>query len=517
MKQILIIATVTFLFLYNDTYAQINVYERMYGTTGNDNIASILPADSGQFYLVGNVEFPQNDGGYDVYIIKCDSLGDTLWTRAYGLADWDFVSGADLTSDGGVVVSGESDLTGGNQFDPFLMKIDRNGNLLWSNSYGSTGGEEGGKVILTSDNGFIQAAGTGSSGAGFFDFLITKTDSTGAVQWSYTYGTSASENAIDVLETGNGEYMVLGVVGNEVALIRLSSTGSLIWDKSYLGLGSVNPTQLMETSDGNFLITGDIVDSWRDLFAIKVDNSGDTLWTKSFGGTNANDYGGAVLEPYPNHYLFTGTRYAGMPDDGYMIMTNQDSDTLWTNSFYDGIRVAATINNNEILLGGSSWGGGGWGGLDIYLAKPNLLGYTGCNISPISVAIINHAFIVSSHGYTQGPGFMDTSLGFTEKNVPSETNLLCSETDTTIVIQDTSTNQDQFIKLSIDYSIFPNPASTHINITNTPDKVSVYNIVGSRYEVTFINQKQIDISSLPSGTYIIDVDGLRKKLIVYRE
>jgi hypothetical protein len=160
-----------------------------------------------------NVLALTNDGGYIIagehssygtYIVRTNPVGDTLWTRSCGLY---YASGIVPASDGGFVVSA----TG--FFQMHLNKIDSLGNLVWTQAYGYAANEECQSLVATNDGGYALLGRTSNFASQLTDFFLVKTDSTGyaigvgmnehaAIQRSSVYPNPASTSATILFKTG---------------------------------------------------------------------------------------------------------------------------------------------------------------------------------------------------------------------------------------------------------------------------------------------------------------------------
>tara|TARA_B110000977_G_scaffold175321_1_gene229969 strand:- start:479 stop:1057 length:579 start_codon:yes stop_codon:yes gene_type:complete len=118
-----------------------------------------------------------------------------LWTKTYGGELEDIATGLWPTNDGGCIVVGKSNSFTSGDFNGYMVKIDSNGDSLWTRNYGDTGDEGLNSVQQTPDNGYVMAGFTNSIGAGDFDMLLLKTDSLGSID----YNTSVDETHISKL------------------------------------------------------------------------------------------------------------------------------------------------------------------------------------------------------------------------------------------------------------------------------------------------------------------------------
>ena len=135
---------------------------------------------------------------------------DTLWTRTYGGAEDDIGNFVQPTIDGGYIVVGSI----GNQLtsddDVYVIKTDAVGDTMWTKTYGGEHADYGECVQLTSDGGYIICGTTRSYGAGEVDIYVIKTDATGDTLWTRTYGGEASDEAHFIRQTSDGGYIMVG-------------------------------------------------------------------------------------------------------------------------------------------------------------------------------------------------------------------------------------------------------------------------------------------------------------------
>ncbi len=181
-------STYSFIPIHSDFYiiktnnAGDTLWTKVYGGAGYDFLYSLKETNDGGYLAVGSYDetfIPTGTLTTDIYIIKTNSFGDTLWTRTYGGPGYQEGHFGEQTSDGGYIITGyTSSVSGGNQ-DVFLLKLDPNGNQVWSNKYGGTSLDNGNTVHQTNDGGYIISGITGSFGSGNNDLFIIRADSIG--------------------------------------------------------------------------------------------------------------------------------------------------------------------------------------------------------------------------------------------------------------------------------------------------------------------------------------------------
>ncbi len=213
--------------------------------------AVALTPDSG--YVVAGMTRSFGAGRDDGYLIRLNQLGDTMWTRTFGGTNTDQFQDVTLTSDGGYVLAGHKDN------DPWLLKVDSAGEQVWSQVYSVP--HFGGlfSVLEMPDHGFI-TVGNCYNGADYMHGLAIGTDSLGNEVWRTEVGTGSEYSLFaDVVECGNGDWLVVGrykstPMGNGDAwVIRLNSSGDTLWTKTHGGSSDDYADAVIATSDGGYV------------------------------------------------------------------------------------------------------------------------------------------------------------------------------------------------------------------------------------------------------------------------
>jgi uncharacterized delta-60 repeat protein len=304
---------------------------------------------------------------------------DTLWTRTYGGTEYDWGHSVVQTSDGGYIVAGYTGPNVPPEYDVYLIRTDSNGDPLWTETYGGTGDDRGYSVGQTSDGGYIVA---GSYGTGLSDVYLIRTDSDGDILWTETYGGDGIDIGRSVAVTSDGGYIVAGRTTsygagyNDVYLIRTNSSGDSLWAKTYGGDENDYGYSVAETSDGGYILAGETFSfgaGGGDVYLIRTNSSGDSLWAKIYGGDNY-DRGSSVAQTSDGGYIVAGRTisYGAGGYDVYLIRTDSNGDIIWTKTYGgtdgdEGHSVAQTSDGGYIVAGSTSSYGAGFN--DVYLIR----------------------------------------------------------------------------------------------------------------------------------------------------
>jgi hypothetical protein len=205
-------------------------WTRTYGGSNDDKGTSVVETRDSGYVIVGfTASF--GAGNYDYYLLNINPVGDTQWTRTFGGANSDQSYSVCQTSDGGYVAAGNADSYGAGSSDVYLVRTDAAGDSLWTRTYGGVSLDWSMAVEQNPDSGFIVAGATGSFGAGVLDVYLIKTNAAGDSLWTRTYGGAEADKGFLMQRTADGGYIVVGVTGSygaggeDVYLIKTNSQG----------------------------------------------------------------------------------------------------------------------------------------------------------------------------------------------------------------------------------------------------------------------------------------------------
>jgi hypothetical protein len=380
MKRLAVILGMFTLLLVSSSNAQ-QRWERNYGGAGDDYGAFVQQTQDTGYIVVGLTTSFGN--GMQIYLIKTNALGDTLWTRNYGGTGDDEGVSVRQTQDGGYIVAGGYNYSGGAQV--CLIKTNALGDTLWTRTYGGAGNDWGEVVQQTQDGGYILVGFTTSFGSGEQVYLI-KTNAGGDTLWTRTYGETGDDEGWFVQQTQDTGYIVAGIYDNlgtnpQVYLIKTNAGGDTLWTRTYGWSGQNYGGAVQQTSDGGYIVAGytNSFGKGDQVYLIKTNASGDTLWTRNYGGTG-NDRGCSVQQTQDGGYIVAGAfDFFGANPQVYLIKTNAGGDTLWTRN-YGGtgeevcISAQQTQDTGYILVGWTRSFGNGY---QVYLVKTDANGSSG--------------------------------------------------------------------------------------------------------------------------------------------
>ena len=326
--------------LMKTDYKGTEQWNHNYGGSQMDEARHILQTSDGGYIISGTTE-SYGYGGSDIRLIKTGPTGLMEWNTYFGGPNTDQGAAIQETTDGGYIIIGNSDFSGDGNQDIWLIRTNSQGDSLWTKTFGGAGLELGADVQILEDGGFILLGSTESFGNGSSDIWLIKTDSQGETTWTKTFGDNSSDYGKSILKTPDDGYIIRGVTesfgyGNTaLVLIKIDSTGNKIWDNAFGGSNGEGGNALRETNDGGqILICHSYVheNSAYDIRLIKIDSNGSVDWDKTFGGITHN-YGFSVLQAFDGGFALTGSiDILGGGDDNlsdlWLIKTDPEGNTI---------------------------------------------------------------------------------------------------------------------------------------------------------------------------------------------
>ena len=247
-------------------------------------------------------------------------------------------------------------------YDISILKYTPGGNLLWTKTYGGSGGEILGQLRATPDGGFIMSASSTSSASGDVtainhgvntrDAWIVKFDVNGIIQWQKLFGGSLNESG-NIAESGgsialcsdggyvfsissqstNGDLAGLlpagTVIGqDDIWLVKINSTGTILWQKAIGGSDADDEPHLYSYGNSIYLLFAsksfdrDLAGNLGiyDLAIFKYTLGGTLLWKNQYGSTSW-DNGNAITGVKGDLLTIVGscysTSFAGIPISNY--------------------------------------------------------------------------------------------------------------------------------------------------------------------------------------------------------
>jgi len=374
-KIISIWITMTMLHILPITFCQDTFYKTYGDTTAGhmEQGRSVLQTNDGGYIIAGeyNRYYVGSPNYYygDVYLIRTDQYGDTIWTKTYGEPNmWEAAYSMDRTDDGGCIIAAS-------KFDSqlwhlWLIKINSQGDSVWSKIYPvQKGAQKGYCIKKTNDGGYLVTGG-------YSDISLLRINAQGDMLWFKTYDNKSEwEEGTYVQQTSDGGYIITGFTefpeprSLDIWLIKTDSQGDTLWTKTY-GSDYIDlPNSLCETKDGGYLIAGQYTEHGElgleaHIWLLMTDSKGDTLWTKKINNGSWGDYAYSMKNTSDGGFIIAGeTDYENFDSDIYLLKLDEEGNNQWTGRIgrnlgeigdekhYRGNDVAETSDGGYIITG----------------------------------------------------------------------------------------------------------------------------------------------------------------------
>ncbi len=298
------------------------------------------------------------------------------------------------TKDGGYIAGGNTQTIYSNIWYSYIVKLDSNGNMQWSNPIGAISNYEyppGGycsSIIQARDGGYAISGYQDLYGESLPNFYIMKLDSDGNSLWAKTIGGIRGDIGYSMVQAIDGGYAIAGSASSfflpdtEVYVVKLNSVGNVQWTKTIGGTRDNEGYSIVQTKDKGYAITGKTNAygaGGYDVYVVKLDSSGNLQWTKTIGGRK-NEQGNSIIESRDGGYAITGNTYSfndTIYGDVYIIKLDSAGSLKWTRTVGGtNLDVGESIvqtKEGDFAIGGytSSYGSGG---NNVYFIKFDSLG-----------------------------------------------------------------------------------------------------------------------------------------------
>jgi gliding motility-associated-like protein len=262
------------------------------------------------------------------------------------------------SNDGNLILGGTS-----NSLDPdgdgLFIKTDLNGNIIWSKVIVGSSVDQIVKIIACFDGGYVAIGSTSSYGQGGLDVWVTRIDEEGEVVWSDCYGTYSSDAARGIAQTQNGGFVVVGQDSDfgGACMLCLNSQGDLLWQKEYFKGIVCWFNEVYELANGDLRIIGVLNHSGfgiHDNFILETTSTGNFKSCKYYGGQDSDSF--RTLIPYEDGFLAVGDTWSyNYNSIGFLAKLNSNlviekAIILGDNTVTQKLESACFISNSIFVI-----------------------------------------------------------------------------------------------------------------------------------------------------------------------
>ncbi|MBT3168680.1 MAG: T9SS type A sorting domain-containing protein [Candidatus Cloacimonetes bacterium] len=374
----------------------------------------------------------------------------------------------------------------------YLMKTDSEGNFQWAkkDTVSWIGETESSAFVQTDDGGYLSAVFSLWGGS-----VLIKRDSEGNREWVENCG-DFYIHSMD--NTNDGKIILGGRMNGLPAMRKINQNGDIVWEDSYYlsGSGDGSVQSIISLSDGGYATTGYTSGNGFDIFVLKVNSTGDSLWSNTFDGYGNLDEGFCIIENV-NQELFMSGYFR--PDNRLIYavlikLTNEGNVAYILSEFNSnneyGIRSMVDNTINIIGYGRGNMYSYNYDGESLWMS--DLAGNSGRGDKCLS--IINDRFICAGESWE---GIILTKTDSTGQVVATSENVIHSE--------------------SYNMFCYPNPFNPEIiisfNLSSAKSiKIDIFNAKGQLIKVLLNEPKEVGSHSViwnakeySSGIYFVQL------------
>lgn len=305
------------------------LWDRRLARPGLDAAWSVVAAEDGTV-AVGGFSATGGAGASDAYLAKFTRDGEMLWERHYGTPGDDRATDLLAMADGGYLLIGQTDGTGAGGLDVLLVRTDRDGRELWRHTYGTATDDRGFYGAALPDGGAIIAGVTGPRGS--YDLLLQRVDADGHFLWRRVIAGDGNDANHGVARLADGHIALVGYGpswagrGNDISVLLFSEAGDLLTHRLIGGEGDDRVQFIAADPAGGAWLAGytqSLSGEWRALVARLGPGGGLEPWLGAIGGEGADTNGSTIALSRSGDLILGGYTQlasgAGGQPDGFLL------------------------------------------------------------------------------------------------------------------------------------------------------------------------------------------------------
>jgi len=301
------------------------LWNASYAVPYSMSVVNIVATTDGGYAIAGS--YKSAFSWRDAFICKVDSQGYVEWMRAFDSEEDDFPYDLITTPDGSLLLAGHSTDIQGN---PFLVKIDLAGNIIWSKLYAGIASSRGSRVHISENNNYILVGGM-SVATNSDAVLALEVSPNGNFLSGKIYRGPGHLRVIDTTPTDDNGFIVTGLTElagsteDDVFGMKLDANGTVEWCRLYSKLGDDEVNEVIQAPDGGYVYAGvsesQTVGADNEMQIIRTDSLGGLMWAKEYGGPNSQ--GAARVEVDSSGYMLITGGNSNYYGHGFMYKVDQ--------------------------------------------------------------------------------------------------------------------------------------------------------------------------------------------------
>ncbi len=363
------------------------LWEQHYGGGKRDKAFAIKSLKDGGSIVSGYTR-SGSQGDSDVWVMKLDSAGKSVWEKTFGGVGREVSTGVTNLKGGGFMVVAYSQDLKTLKKDAWLIRLDEDGNKLWDKKYQGAKSGRPYAVLAMSDGGVVVAGLTFKDDkAKNYDGWVFRVDKTGKKKWERILGSKGKDWLRSLAKLPNGDIIAVGAQQYHIVkaaltptssvskkgvqaawAMRLKPNGKTVWDKTFFSNENVARSVVIQ-KNGNIAVAG-----WtrggaskygKDTWIVSLSPKGNIIWKKSFGGAGEDKTDGITVLADGTLALacITEKHFPMMTvNSAWILAIDNKGSILWERPYGNGradqVHAITTLTDGRIAVAGGTWRSG---------------------------------------------------------------------------------------------------------------------------------------------------------------
>ncbi len=362
-------------------------WEQTYDFGDGDYAEKIIPAIDGGYIVAGYTYSYSADGYPDILVMKIDEAGEIVWTQTNAIDEGQWLNSI-VALDSGYIAVGYQSVPAGGGEDFYIVKLDENGNILWSRTYALGDYQEANDVIKLSSSGNIIVVGYTETEN--HDAWVLCLNNDGDTLWTKTFGGDEWDDAIALTQSieNPDEFYLVGYYGistydEDLWIVKMNIFGDTLWTKTYGGSSYDEGYGITAIDDGYAIAgaTSSFGAEGKDAWMVRINSDGDTIGSITYGAGNI-DISCDALTISPEKVAFVGYTTDSISQNLFVLaVSDTDGSEMWSRIYGSdsttdaGVSICSTNDGAGMIIAGNT--SAAWfGSNDIYLLRTDTLGLT---------------------------------------------------------------------------------------------------------------------------------------------
>lgn len=467
----------------------------------------------------------------NIYLIKTNDKGNAIWNKVFSSAYWNKCLSINSTADSGFMVLNSFYEPSVFKNDFGICEIDKSGNIGWNKRYSSSGIDEDiATCFLKTSDGYYVSGYTLQNFDNGREVFLMKIDNNGEVLWTRTYMKAINQGTFtgdlsapkSLTLTSSGDLLITGLFqnysanDNRILILRVDKMGNLKWIKTFTNdVYNTDNVKACELNDGSFLIGSTSVVQGRelDMILLKTDSVGNYQWCKSYGDSLNETMRDMLIAEDGVILLGESNSFTPYGQKIYILKTDFEGNIIYEH-LHGGLlsgeyaKSGKLLNDGSLAIGGFHYSSKTYE--EFFLMKTNKNIEVECEETPLQT-------LVAQIGLSQNSYFSEDTIQMKSSDFIMKVDSGISEHE---LCGPASTNEKT---TDNNFKIYPNPFTNEliintVNVLEKPVKIVILNLLGQEvYTLTIDTNNQllqfIIEPKLNNGTYILKMDSGRNSFI----